>query len=665
MQQSNQRTHSGLDAVSALRALDPGVDRATWVRILMAAKAADISLDEAIEWSSRADNFNGAGAVKSVWKSLQAEGGISAGTLFHLAREAGWAAGSPALTQRRTAGSDFQKQAPSARHGPDTQADAMWKSFQPAPANHPYVVAKQGTPTGLRVVPESCKQVVAGQFLAGCLAVPVRPLGSTTLCSIQFIPPPKSGKKLNLPGSSMQGNFVVGDLTGQSTRIYVVEGIGQAWACSGTTGCASVIAFGSNREKFVSIIAGLRSNYPKSLPVLVADRGKELLAEEVALATNISFVCMPEDWPSNSDVNDIWLKHGSEAVTALLSNLITPPQRYKLLSGSDVLALPTLRWCVRDVLPAEGIAAVFGTSGAGKSFLVLDLAAAIAEGKTWFNHRVRSTLVVYVALEGQAGFQLRARAWIKHHGRQLPEGIRFVFQTFDLTKNSDVVDLAQAVRSVGSNAVVVLDTLNAAAPTVDENASSGMGAVLQAAKELQQRCAGLILLVHHSGKEVTRGLRGHSSLVAALDASIEVTRESNVRQWRVAKAKDGADDQSSRFELKLIDLGTDDDGEALSSCAIVHTGTGETSPPRLQIGGGTHQRVALDVLRPMLREASDNGMASAPPGRPCLELKVAIAAVGSRLVCDAGRRTERAGQAISGLVAKGALAHDSGWLWLP
>ena len=245
MRQSKQRTHSGFDAVSALRALDPGVDREKWVRMLMAAKAAGILLEEAIEWSSGANNFDGPGAVKTVWKSLQAEGGISAGTLFHLAREAGWAAGSPALTQRRTAGSDFQKKAPSARQGRNTQADEMWQSFQPAPANHPYVVAKQGTPTGLRVVPESCKQVVAGQFLAGCLAVPVRLFGSTTLCSIQFIPPPKSGKKLNLPGSSMQGNFVVGDLTGQPTHIYVVEGIGQAWACSGTTGCASVVAFGA------------------------------------------------------------------------------------------------------------------------------------------------------------------------------------------------------------------------------------------------------------------------------------------------------------------------------------------------------------------------------------------------------------------------------------
>ncbi|MBK6865983.1 MAG: AAA family ATPase [Ideonella sp.] len=463
----------------------------------------------------------------------------------------------------------------------------------------------------------------------------------------------------------MQGTFVVGNLNSQSTAVYIVEGVGQGWACSNTTGHASVVAFGSNRDKFVSIIRDLQRLYPKSLPVLVADRGKEDLAEDVARATNINFICMPNDWPSNSDVNDLWKKDGDDALKALLSSPRTLPLRYKLLSGNDLLALPSPRWCVRDVLPATGIAAMFGPSGAGKSFLILDLAAAIAEGTAWCGRSVRKTPVVYVALEGQSGFQLRARAWVKHNQRSLPDGVRFVLQAFDLTNGSDVSDLVQSVNTASRQSVVVLDTLNAAAPTIDENASAGMGVVLQAAKDLQLRCDGLVLLVHHSGKEVARGLRGHSSLVAALDASIEVTRESDARQWRLAKAKDSADGLSGRFELKPIDLGPDDEGEPWSSCAVVHAGTVGTSPPRLQLGGGTHQRVALDVLRPMFREAMDSGMASAPPGRACIELKAAIAAVGPRLVCDVGRRTERAGQAITGLVGKGALAHDSGWLWLP
>lgn len=655
-----------LDPASALQALDPGVGRETWVRILTAAKAAGICLEDAVVWSSRAENFAGAKDVQAVWKSIGAEGAISAGTLYYLARQAGWRGTSTPAAQRKQARSRQQEPTSSSTRNANIPAGKLWNSFEPALASHPYIAAKQGSPHGLRVVPETCARVVAGQRLAGCLAVPVSTIGSTTPCSIQFIPAPGHGQKLNLPGAPMDGIFVVGDLAESADHVYIVEGIGQAWACSMTTGCPAVVAFGSGRQKFITIIADLNRLLPMARPVLVADRGMEQLADDIALATKCSLVCMPEHFAKNEDISDLWLRHGDEAVQARLSSAQTPALRYKLLRGSDLLALPPLRWCVRDVLPAAGVAAMFGASGAGKSFLVLDLAAAIAEGTEWCGHKVRQTAVVYVALEGQGGFQLRARAWVKHNQRNLPDGIRFVLQQFDLGNSSDVADLSQAVNAAGRHSVVILDTLNAAAPTIDENASAGMGVVLRAAKDLQQQCAGLVLLVHHSGKDAARGLRGHSSLLGALDASIEVTRDSDVRQWRIAKAKDGADGLTGRFELKPIDLGRDDEGEPWSSCAVVHGGTGGISPPKLLLGGGgTHQRVAMDTLRPMFCAARDKGMASAPPGRPCIELRVAIAAVGPRLVCDVGRRTERAGQAIAGLAGKGALAHDSGWLWLP
>jgi len=38
------------------------------------------------------------------------------------------------------------------------------------------------------------------------------------------------------------------------------------------------------------------------------------------------------------------------------------------------------------------------------------LAAAIAEGSAWFGNRVKAAPVVYAALEGEAGFKLRAQA---------------------------------------------------------------------------------------------------------------------------------------------------------------------------------------------------------------------------------------------------------------
>ena len=656
------------NARDALFALDAACERTAWVRILMGAKAAGLSLDDVTNWSSTGSNYQGPLDVARTWNSIASASGIGEGTLYFLAREAGWR---PPLKARPDVVARIAQAA--AKHPAvmrsERRAADLWSTFPSAPPDHPYIVAKRGSVDGVRLVPDTCELVVAGQSIAGCLAVPVASLGSRTPESIQFIPAPGGGKKLNLPGGSMRGVFVAGtiaDLPGP-TCVYVVEGIGQAWACLQATNFASVVTFGSSRDKVITVLADIRSRYPSVSPVVVADSGKEKWAAEIAASSGAVYVCMPAGWPQNSDVNDLARRDGVGALAALLASTLAPPQRYKLLTAEDLLQLPHPLWRVRGVIPNEGIAAVFGPSGSGKSFLVFDLALAIAEGRPWFGHRVRQGTVVYVALEGQVGFQLRAQAWMKHHGRPLPSGIRFVFQAFDLANSADVSDLAQAVNHAGGGAVVILDTLNAASPSVDENASGGMGIVLQAAKQLQAICAALILFVHHSGKDAARGLRGHSSLVAALDASIEVTRESDARQWRIAKSKDGADDAFGQFALTPVELEPDEDGEPVSSCVVMPASGPANSgfkASRLQ-RGGANQRVAIGVLQALLQKSHSRGMASSPPDSPCIELKAAIEAVGPRLPCDPGRRTERAGQAIAGLVANGTLAHDTGWIWMP
>ena len=95
-----------------------------------------------------------------------------------------------------------------------------------------------------------------------------------------------------------------------------------------------------------------------------------------------------------------------------------------------------------------------------------------------------------------------------------------------------------------------------------------MGRILEAAKRLQRLTAGLVVVVHHTGKDATKGLRGHLSLFAALDAAVEVTREGDRREWKVAKAKHGQDGAGHPFRLETVDLGEDDEGEPVTSCTI-------------------------------------------------------------------------------------------------
>jgi hypothetical protein len=334
------------------------------------------------------------------------------------------------------------------------------------------------------------------------------------------------------------------------------------------------------------------------------------------------------------------------------------PSRFKLLNSSDLHALPPLAWCVRGVLPATGLAAIYGPSGCGKSFLTFDLAAAIADGRSWFDCRVTQAPVVYCALEGEAGFKQRAQAWEARHGRDLPPELHMLLQPFSLT---DMADLTELAAIVPPGAVVILDTLNRAAPLADENNSRDMGEILQSAKWLQSAVGGLVILVHHTGKNAAAGLRGHSSLFAAMDAALEVSRDGDRREWRVAKAKDGRDGDHHPFRLRVENLGVEPTGEEITSCVIEpDTTTQDVRAVKLPQGG--NQRLVWDALRPLFKDGR-TGRPGAPITRPCIELEAAVAAGASKLTCPTDKRTSRARDAITGLVSRGLLGLNEGWLW--
>ncbi len=337
--------------------------------------------------------------------------------------------------------------------------------------------------------------------------------------------------------------------------------------------------------------------------------------------------------------------------------------RYRVQSAADLLNAPPLRWLVRGVLPAAGIAGLYGPSGAGKSFVALDMCAAVAEGAEWFGRRVTAAPVVYVALEGEAGLSKRAKAWSVRNRRELPDGLQFITQPLDLRNPSDLDDLADAVLTAGGGAgLLVIDTLNRGAPGTDENSSRDMGELIAGLKTLQDRIGGVVLIVHHTGKDSTKGLRGHSSLHAALDAAIEVSREGDRREWSIAKSKDDADGERTAFALRVVELGEDEDGEPVTSC-VVEPDERAAQVERVKLPQGGNQRIALDALAEPLRQSQTFGKGDAPPSRPCIELEAAIPIVAGRLTCDPKRRTERAREAITGLVVRGVYGAKEGWLW--
>ena len=253
---------------------------------------------------------------------------------------------------------------------------------------------------------------------------------------------------------------------------------------------------------------------------------------------------------------------------------INKVSHFKLLTAKNIKEIPAMKWLIKGVFPERGLAAVYGPSRSGKSFLILDASFSIAEGREWFGRKTAKRKVVYVTLEGQSGLRQRIQAWEKYHDRPIPEGVMFIMQPFDL--NTDMTELMKVVTP---ETVIVIDTLSRATPGIDENSSKEMGKVIQNVSILQQLSQSLVVLVAHTGKNSDAGLRGHSSLFAGLDAAMEVKRKGAKRSWHIEKVKDGIDGQAYHFKLHSVELGIDSDGDPVTSTVVTEDAEGACDEP--------------------------------------------------------------------------------------
>lgn len=321
---------------------------------------------------------------------------------------------------------------------------------------------------------------------------------------------------------------------------------------------------------------------------------------------------------------------------------------------------------VQNLLPQQGIGAIYGPSGAGKSFFILEMLGAIAQERDFFDLTTTAAPTTHVACEGAGGIPARLKAYAAKHGT--PDRLRVILpRRFDLREAADRRDIAAAIRDAGmADGVVCIDTLNRAAPGADENDSRDMGRIIDALADLRETIGGLLLAAHHTGKDATKGLRGHSSLAAALDVAIEITRDGDRRSWRLSKAKDGEDSREVAFTLEQIEIGNDAEGWPATSCVIVPAAeTAETAFRRPAAPSGGNQKIAFQVIGELLRDSRTFGQAGAPPLRPCIQLEESLATIGERLPCEPARRRDRARQAVTALINRGLYKFTDGWVWCP
>lgn len=240
----------------------------------------------------------------------------------------------------------------------------------------------------------------------------------------------------------------------------------------------------------------------------------------------------------------------------------------RVLSVRDALEQEINRdYLVKGLVNPGEMSVWYGAPGSGKSFAMLHLGYAIAQGRQALGRRVRYAPVLYVACEATSGIARRIRALANEHG--VADDFLYIPQSVDLSDPDslnvpEIIDAAKAIEAK----LVVVDTLARAMQGGDENSSQSMGLIIEALDRIKEATGAHVATVHHSGKNEAAGMRGHSSLLGAADVVVEITGKDGPRVATIAKNKEDSSGDAMGFKLRVVELGTDSDEEAITSCVV-------------------------------------------------------------------------------------------------
>lgn len=264
---------------------------------------------------------------------------------------------------------------------------------------------------------------------------------------------------------------------------------------------------------------------------------------------------------------------------------------------------------VEGLLGLGGMSVTYGESNSGKTFFACDLALHVALGWEWFGRQIDGGGVIYVAAEGGFGIRNRVAAFRLHHGLTAGDAPPFAIVPTSVNLRDPDADTDALIAAVNEAAeriavpvrLVVIDTLSRAMAGGNENASEDMGAVVTNADRVRQATGAHLMFIHHSGKDVARGARGHSLLRAATDTEIEVARDHDlgISSAKVTKQRDLPLEGEFSYRLETVELGTNQRGKAVTSCVVLQAEEGAARKP---VKLSDAQRRALDQLKNCLAD---------------------------------------------------------------
>ena len=427
----------------------------------------------------------------------------------------------------------------------------IWENAPEATDDHPYLQRKKVRAHGLRLTGD------------GRLLVPI--YVGADLTSLQYIS--EDGRKEFQRGGEIGGGYfrIPAAEHPASEAKYIVEGYATGASVHEATGCEVWVAL--NAGNLDKVGRFLRENLPNAMLTFVADNDEsgvgQRKAQEAAEAIGAKVIVPPE----LGDANDY-----AAAGKGLRALLLARP-RHWILPFAELCKKPQpIRWLIKNWIQEQAQIMVFGASGVGKTFVVLDMALSIAcpQIKDWHGFKVKHGPVVYLAGEGHVGLRARLVGWAAHKGVE-DANIYVSEGAVDLNTPQGLIKTIEEIRSHDiAPCMIVVDTLNRFM-VGDENKAQDAKTMLDACAALGHEFSCTVALVHHTGvAENAQGrARGSSAWRGAMDIELAIVKETDEPLVTLKQTKNKDTEMQPELYLEQVTIDVpgwlDEDGEQITT----------------------------------------------------------------------------------------------------
>ena len=348
-------------------------------------------------------------------------------------------------------------------------------------------------------------------------------------------------------------------------KLYVAEGYATCASIYAATKTNTIFALSSGN--LPKVCEAIQEAFPKVELVVAADNDEAGI--KAAKASGRPYATPKKQ---GYDWNDVFVEEGEEAVREGLSKAKLPD---KLFTKAEDIEMTPPQWLIDGMVEQEALSMVFGASGAGKTFVVLDMALSVATGKAYHGKEVKQAPVCYIAGEGHAGFARRINAWATHNDVSL-KGVPFYKSTSTVVMNDPedanklMSEIDGIVQEVGEPKLIILDTMDRTLAGSDSD-DKDVAAYLTVCDEVRLKYGATVIVVHHVGHNHQERARGSTRLKGRLDSEYRVEMWGDFKLILTpTKMKDAEEPAPMSFLKVTIGMQTTD-GQETSSLALDYT----------------------------------------------------------------------------------------------